>query len=163
VVHGTIGCVTRELPAIPAATHGCVRCGAPVALDVGLCERCNPLGLKDSSASQVHGIAIAAIALAVVLLAVIGRLALSGLGPFSVEVANVASEPTGLAVELRVTNAGSAAGQVTCRVSVANDRSGLPPAFVLTPRIEAGRQLDFTAHLSQFGSDVRPLAADCGS
>ena len=42
----------------PELTHACVRCGAPVAIDVGLCERCNPLGLRDSSASQVHGIAI---------------------------------------------------------------------------------------------------------
>ena len=27
-------------------THACVRCGGPVPLDVGLCERCNPLGLR---------------------------------------------------------------------------------------------------------------------
>ena len=49
----------------PALTHPCARCGAPVALDVGLCERCNPLGLKDSASSQVHGTVFLAVGLAI--------------------------------------------------------------------------------------------------
>src|SRR3954453_19592330 len=73
---GTISVVsapttTPRLAATPASpTHPCVRCGAPVAIEVGLCERCNPLGLRDSSASQVHGIAIGGVTLAIVLLAI---------------------------------------------------------------------------------------------
>ena len=47
-VRGTITPVTA--PTTTAATdltHACVRCGAPVGLGVGLCENCNPLGLRD--------------------------------------------------------------------------------------------------------------------
>src|SRR6476661_3271439 len=58
----------------PAMTHPCARCGAPVPLDVGLCERCNPLGLKDSASSQVHGTVILMVIVAIVGLAVLGRL-----------------------------------------------------------------------------------------
>ena len=50
----------RAPPGPKPLTHPCVRCGAPVPLDVGLCERCNPLGLRDSSASQVHGTVVIA-------------------------------------------------------------------------------------------------------
>ena len=35
--------------------QACVRCGAPVSLQTALCERCNPLGLAQPSASQAHG------------------------------------------------------------------------------------------------------------
>ena len=70
-----------------------MRCGAPVAIDVGLCDRCNPLGLRDSASSQVHGIAIGGVVLFVVILAVVARFALSGIGPFEASVA--ASSRTG--------------------------------------------------------------------
>jgi len=66
----------------PAPTHPCARCGDPVPIDVGLCERCNPLGLRDASSSQVHGIAIAGVIAFVILLAVVARLAVAGIGPF---------------------------------------------------------------------------------
>ena len=55
----------------------------------GLCERCNPLGLRDSSASQVHGIAIGGVFLFVVVMAIVARLALAGIGPFEGAVAGV--------------------------------------------------------------------------
>ena len=83
---------TRRRPGVrPASgpkplTHGCLRCGAPVPLDVGLCERCNPLGLKDSSASQVHGTVFIAVLVAVIGLALLGRLTLAGVGPFAARV-----------------------------------------------------------------------------
>ena len=64
-------------------THPCARCGAPVPLDVGLCERCNPLGLKDAASSQVHGTVFLAVGLAVVALAVIAHFAVAGIGPFA--------------------------------------------------------------------------------
>src|SRR6476660_4674384 len=66
----------------PAMTHPCARCGAPVPLDVGLCERCNPLGLKDAASSQVHGTVFVAVGLAVVGLAAAALLLVSGIGPF---------------------------------------------------------------------------------
>src|SRR4051812_36004889 len=63
-------------------THPCARCGAPVALDVGLCDRCNPLGLKDSASSQVHGSVFLGIGIAVAVLAIGAHFAVSGIGPF---------------------------------------------------------------------------------
>jgi hypothetical protein len=68
------------------ATHPCVRCGTPVPLPVAMCERCNPLGLKQPASSQAHGTVFLGIALAVVALAVLGRVALAGVGPFSATV-----------------------------------------------------------------------------
>ena len=69
---------------LPAATeeplHGCVRCGARIPMSEAMCERCNPLGLKQPSASQAHGTVFVGIAVAVVALAVIARLAVSGIG-----------------------------------------------------------------------------------
>ena len=75
-----------------------------------MCERCNPLGLKAPSASQAHGTAALGIVVAVVVLAVVARLAMSGVGPFTSSVAGVAADPAGLRVTITVTNAGSSAG-----------------------------------------------------
>ena len=151
-----------DIPAPPSTepTHPCVRCGAPVAIDVGLCEKCNPLGLRDTSASQVHGIAILGVALAVVGLAVFGRLAFAGVGPFPAS-AVAAPDGAGLAVAVTVTNQGSSAGQTSCRISDPADRTGAIGAFVLTPRVEPNQTLTFTAHVTEFGSTARPLVADC--
>ena len=52
------------------------------AQGVGLCERCNPLGLRDSAASQVHGTVFGVVAIAIVLLLVAARLSIAGSGPF---------------------------------------------------------------------------------
>ncbi len=142
--------------------HACVRCGAPVAIDVGLCERCNPLGLRDSASSQVHGIAIGGIVLFVIILAVAGRFALSGIGPF-VASASAVPDGAGLAVTLTVTNNGTSSGQTTCRVSDPADRTGSLGGFVLSPTIDGGQTVTFTQHLSELGATVRPLTADCST
>ena len=145
-----------------APTHACVRCGAPVAVDVGLCERCNPLGLRDSSSSQVHGIAIGGVFLFVVILAIVGRFALSGIGPFE---ASVSAVPDGnaLAVTLTVTNRGTSSGQTTCQVSDPADRSGNLGGIMLSPRIEPGQTITFMQRLTQFGSAVKPLEVRCSA
>ena len=101
----------------PELKHACVRCGAPVAIDVGLCERCNPLGLRDLGSSQMHGIAIGGVVLFVVIMAVVARFALAGVGPFEGTVAGAVPDGGGLAITLSVTNSGSSAGQTTCRVT----------------------------------------------
>ena len=79
--------------------------------------------------------------LAVVVLAVLGRLALSGVGPFSAEIAGVEPAADGLTVTLEVTNTGTSAGQTTCRVTDASPRSGGAAAIVQSPRIEPGDAL----------------------
>jgi len=161
---------TEPLPAAttlatPSATapptHGCVRCGDPVPVDVGLCERCNPLGLKDSSASQVHGTVVIAIVLGIVGLALVGRLALAGIGPFPSTFVSAASDGAGLAVTVTVTNEGSDTGQTTCRVTDPLDRNGGRSSFVLSPRIEPGQTVTFTKRVTELGSVVRDLTVAC--
>jgi len=150
-------------PGAPGLTHACVRCGRPVSIDVGLCERCNPLGLRDSSASQVHGIAIGGVVAFVVFLAIVGRLALAGIGPFEGTVTDVRTDGIGLAVTLSVTNRGSNDGQTTCRISDPADRTGNLGGFMLTPQIQPGQSVTFTARVTALGATVRPLVAECKS
>jgi len=144
-------------------THGCARCGAPVAIDVGLCERCNPLGLRDSASSQVHGLAIGGVALFVVVLAVVARFALAGIGPFDATIGNVAQDGAGIAVTLVVTNAGKNPGQTTCRVFDPADRTGNRGALMLSPQIPPGESVSFTQRITKLGGEVRPLQAECKS
>ena len=160
---GTIRRVTSSTTASPELTHACVRCGAPVALDVGLCEECNPLGLRDVSASQVHGTAFIGVVLAIVALALIGRLAISGIGPFTPTLAGMMADGDALAVTLTVTNHGRAAGQTTCRLIDPLDRSGGGAGFVLSPQIEPGETLTFTKRVTGLGSMVRELAVECSA
>lgn len=147
----------------PVATHGCARCGAPVALDVGLCERCNPLGLRDVSSTQVHGTVFLAVGLAVVALAIVAHLAVAGIGPFSATVTEVREEGQGLAVTITVTNEGTAAGSTTCRVTDAMFRGAGPAAFLLSPRIGAGETITFDRAVPELDGPPRPLAVECSS
>lgn len=146
-------------PAEP--THGCARCGDPVPAGVGLCERCNPLGLRDVAASQVHGTVFVAVALAIVILAVVARLAVSGAGPFPATLGDVAPTDGGLAITLTVTNEGASVGQTTCRVYDPVDQGGGPSAFVVSPRIEPGATATFQATVTEFGAISRAFAVDC--
>ena len=155
--------MTAPTTIVPELTHPCVRCGAPVPLDVGLCERCNPLGLKDSSASQVHGIAIAGVAAAVVILAIIGRMAVSGVGPFDGKVVSAVPDDGGLAVTLQVTNGGTSAGRTTCRVLDPADRNGGRGGLVISPQVGPGQTVSFTKRVTELGVTVRPLSVECST
>jgi hypothetical protein len=147
--------------AAPGLTHPCVRCGKPTAIERGLCEECNPLGLRDASASQVHGIALVGVIVAIVALAVVARFAVSGIGPFEASVADVRAAGSGLSVTIEATNTGSAAGQTTCRITDASPRGGGQAAIVQSPRIEPGETRSFTRELTEFGSEPLPLAVEC--
>lgn len=142
-------------------THPCVRCGAPVGMGVGLCERCNPLGLRDVSASQVHGTVFVAVAVAIVLLAVAARLAVSGIGPFPADLRSVVPVPDGLAVTLSVTNQGVSVGRTTCRLTDPVDRGGAPGAFMLSPEIQPGATVEFSQTVSGLGSTARSFTVEC--
>ncbi len=149
-------------PGVPAApTHACVRCGAPVALNTALCEACNPLGLSQPASSQAHGTVLLGVAGAVVFLAFLARLSLSGIGPFEGRVVGVRGEGVGLAVTLSVDNHGSSVGQATCRVTDPAARYGGASGYVLTPRIDAGETLTFEAEIRQLGPSPRPLVVEC--
>lgn len=142
-------------------THPCARCGAPVGPGIGLCERCNPLGLRDVAAGQVHGTVFIAVTLAVLILAVVARLSIAGIGPFPATVDGVATSGDGLAVTLTVTNQGGSAGQTTCRIGRAGERGSGTGAFVTSPRLEPQETRTFTTVLTEFGSASVDLVISC--
>lgn len=152
-----------SLSARPEPTHGCVRCGRPVAIDVALCDECNPLGLKQPAATQVHAIAAGGIVLFVLFLAVVGRIAQTGMGPFSGEVRGVTVAAGGLEVTLAVTNAGTTASATTCRVVEAARSAGGPSQILQTPNVQPGETIEFSARVSVFGAQPVDLAVDCQS
>ena len=152
--------VRRELE----PTHPCIRCGRPgVPADAGLCELCNPLELAQPSATQMHGIAAVGIIAFIVVLAVAGRAALAGTGPFVGVVGAVAAAPEGLMVTMTVTNKGSKATATTCAVAETPARLGGPTQVVQTPLIQPDATVQFTALVTRLGTTPIALAADCSS
>jgi ribosomal protein L40E len=153
---------SASTPAEPM--HGCVRCGARIPISESMCERCNPLGLKAPAASQAHGTVFLGIGMAVVLMAIVAHLAISGIGPFTSSVDGVAADPAGLRVTITVTNGGSSAGSTTCRI---DDPSilGIGPdaAFVQSPVVGPGATVQFDAVVASLGTAPKPLTADCGA
>jgi ribosomal protein L40E len=143
-------------------THACARCGAPVPLDVGLCEKCNPLGLRDAASSQVHGTVFLGIGLAVVALMLIALWAVRGIGPFPAQVVAFQAQDDALQVTLVVTNKGTSLGSTTCRISDPIDGFGRA-AFVQSPRIQPGATLQFEATVTGIGTTPTQLTADCSS
>ena len=155
--------VPASLSAKPEPTHGCVRCGRPIPIHEALCEDCNPLGLKQPAATQVHAIAAGGIVLFVLILAVLGRGALQGIGPFSGQIRGVTAVAAGLEVRLAVTNKGTNGSATTCRVIGADREVGGPAQLVQTPNVPAGQTIEFTAAVSAFGDQPLDLAVDCQS
>ncbi len=146
----------------PEPTHACVRCGRPVAMSLGMCDRCNPLGLADPAASQVHGTVVLAVGIAIVLLAVGARFALTGVGPFEARIGQVAATPAGLNVTVSVTNHGSRTGSSTCRIQNGAAQMSNAAAYFLSPQIEPGATVTFTRETASLGSAaVTSLTVDC--
>jgi hypothetical protein len=129
-------------------------------MDVAMCEDCNPLGLSQPAASQIHGTVIVTVGLAIVALAVLGRVLLSGIGPFDAGIAGVTSDGNRLTVTLSVTNDGSRTGSTTCRVTRSGGTSGAV-AIVQSPHIEPGATVTFHATTEAFGSEPVPLVVSC--
>jgi hypothetical protein len=151
------------LPSASEPTHGCVRCGRPVPIHVALCEECNPLGLRQPAATQVHALAAGGIVLFVVILAVLAGFGLSGVGPFSGTVMNVEAAAGGLAVTIEVSNEGSKGAATTCRVIDIDRAVGGPSQIVQTPSVAGGKRLTFTVTVTAFGEQPHALAIDCQS
>lgn len=155
--------MTAPAPRIrPVPTHPCARCGAPVDLGVGLCERCNPLGLKDSASSQVHGTVFLAVGVAIAGLAVAAHLAVAGVGPFTAKVTGVRAGLTVGAViaTIEIRNEGTALGSATCRLTDPADRGVIDSSVLTSPRVGAGATITFEHEVS-FGAPGRPLTIAC--
>jgi hypothetical protein len=149
-------------PAKPAPTHACARCGAPVALDVGLCERCNPLGLKDAASSQVHGTVFLGIGVAIVGMAIVAHLLVGGIGPFTAQVTAIrpSETPGSVFATLQVRNDGRTAGSATCRLIDPTDPAILHSLVVYSPRIEPGATAAWEQEVD-FGAPNGPLRIEC--
>lgn len=142
--------------------QACVRCGAPVSLQTALCERCNPLGLAQPSASQAHGTVFLGIGAAVLLLASLAGSSSRGVGPFVAAMTDAVAAPGGLSVTITVTNTGTSAGSATCQVTTSAIGSAGLSEIVSTPRIEPGATTSVDRQLRNFGSDPIPLSITCG-
>jgi hypothetical protein len=146
----------------PGQTHGCVRCGARISLDLSMCERCNPLGLPQPATSQAHGTVALGLFIGVVVLAIVAKLAVAGVGPFTGTVADVVPAPGGVAVTLSVHNDGTKEGTTTCRVfDPTAPGIGDRPVLLQSPRIAPGASAEFTEVVTVLGPDVRTLAVEC--
>lgn len=145
-------------------THRCIRCGREgVPADAGLCELCNPLELSQPSATQMHGIAAVGIIAFIVVMAVVGRAALTGTGPFSGALAGVTPAADGLSVTIAVSNEGEKAAATTCAITESPVRAGGVRQVVQTPLIQPGQTLEFDTVLTRFGTAIVGLAIDCSS
>lgn len=149
-------------PQVRTQMQACVRCGAPVSLQTALCERCNPLGLAQPSASQAHGTVFLGIGAAVLLLASLAGSSSRGIGPFTVDMSSPNSVPGGLAVSITVTNTGATAGSATCQITTSEIGSAGLSEIISTPRIEPGATTTVDRQLKIFGSDPIPLTISCG-
>jgi hypothetical protein len=149
-------------PARPVPTHPCARCGAAVALDVGLCERCNPLGLKDSASSQVHGTVFLAVGLAIVGLAVAAHLAVAGVGPFAARITAIrpAAVVGTVIATIEIRNEGTALGSASCRVTDPAEPGVIDSVVITSPQVAAGSTITFD-HEVMFGDPSRPLSVIC--
>jgi hypothetical protein len=129
-----------------------------------MCEHCNPLGLKEPAASQAHGTVFVGIAVAVVLMAVFARVAVSGVGPFTGALSSVVADPAGLKVTVVVRNEGTSEGATTCRIGDPDIRGiGPETAYVSSPIIAPGQSATFDAVVTTLGTEVRPLTISCGT
>ena len=73
----------------------CYRCGNPTrSPDVGLCEECNPTGIGGPTATQVHGLILACVAGALIVIAIAAKVLGAPGGPFPTAVVGQASIPT---------------------------------------------------------------------
>jgi len=150
-------------PSRPIPTHPCARCGAPVGLEIGLCERCNPLGLRDAASSQVHGTVFVGVALAVASLAIIAHIAVSGIGPFAAQVTAVRAAPDAagsVITTISVRNNGTSAGTASCRVTDPADRGIQTSHIVYSPMIPPGQSVVFDFEVP-FGTVGQPLDVTC--
>ena len=157
-------------PAAPAArrqlepTHRCIRCGREgVPADAGLCELCNPLELSQPSATQMHGIAAVGIIAFILVMAVVGRAALAGTGPFSGQLRDITPAADGLAVTIAVSNEGEKAAATTCSVTEQSASAGGARQVIQTPLIQPGETIELTTVVTRFGTAIVGLAVDCSS
>lgn len=136
---GTPGAAPPGVPAqLQADVMGrCYRCGRPTrSPDLGLCDTCNPSGIAGPTATQVHGLILASVAGALIVMALAAKLLATSSGPFPAAVIGQAVDPDGtVQIVMRLTNGGATAARPTCTLTRGTADSGVE---FLAERIEAG-------------------------
>lgn len=133
---------------IPTDVAGrCYRCGRPTrSPEVGLCDECNPTGIAGPTATQVHGLILASVAGALVVMAVAAKLLASDGGPFPATVVGQAAYPDGtIEIVMRITNEGEAAARPACTVLRGPGDTGVQ---FLAERIEGGASVVITRRVA---------------
>ena len=129
-------------PAPGEAHDRCWRCGRPTPLGISLCDDDNPGRIGAPSSTQVHGTIFVGVIAGFVLLALVGRLAVGSVGPFSSAIQSAVTREGGeLDVVVSVTNQGASATTSTCRISRGGLAAPGDPVF-MTARIPAGQTID---------------------
>jgi hypothetical protein len=104
-----------------------------------------------------------AVGLAVVSLAIIAHIAVSGIGPFVAKVTTVRAAPGAAAAvvaTISVRNSGTSAGTATCRLSDPTDRGITSSEVVYSPMVPPGTTIEFDHEVS-FGTAGQPLDVAC--
>ncbi|HTS15084.1 MAG TPA: hypothetical protein VMH24_05410 [Candidatus Sulfotelmatobacter sp.] len=119
----TVGLTPEQLELLKVPHQTCQRCGKPTPLGVGLCDEDNPGHIGAPGSAQLHATILGGVVIGFICLALLGRLALAGVGPFSSSLSGISLQPDGsIAVTVTVQNEGTKAAAATCRVS----RGGVP-------------------------------------
>ena len=130
-------------------------------LDVGLCERCNPLGLKDSPRPRSTARSSSPCFSPSSDWRVIARLALTGVGPFPATVVSAVPVADSLEVTARRHERGQQRRPDDVPRERSADRVGGESAFLLSPRIEPGQTVTFTKTVTVLGTEAGALDVTC--
>ncbi len=121
----------------------CVRCEAPfpatggaAVADAAAIDAALPRPAA-SSPSQSHGTLLLGVIIGFVLLAVLLKLSIRGVGPFRVELVDSSGIGDQLSVTLEITNTGNRTGRANCRIPLRDAKDVVQsPKNVSTQRIE---------------------------
>jgi len=103
------------------------------------------------------------VSLAIVFLAIVAHIAVSGIGPFVATVTNTraASGAAGdVVATISVRNDGTAAGTATCRLTDPADRGVQTSQIVYSPMVPPGQSVVFEFQVP-FGTAGQPLDVSC--
>jgi hypothetical protein len=125
-----------------------------------LCDACNPSGIAGPTATQVHGLILASVAGALLVMAVAARLLGGSAGPFDATLLGQAARPDGVVeVVVRITNLGDSAGRPSCAIVRAPDDPGVE---FLAERIEPGASMTVTRVVAALpGAPARVVEVRC--
>lgn len=142
------------------AVQRCTQCGTARRGDLQVCVRCEtpfpgaaptaPAHDVDAalprpaapSPTQSHGTVFAAILLGFVVLAVLLRLSIRGIGPFEVRLVESTSAGDTLRLTLEITNTGERTGRANCRIPLRDATDVVQtPKTVVTQQVEPGETI----------------------